>query len=56
MHDSGPLLPPKEGGPMADLISYVRCAKEYNDEFMTSVIANEKEQQQDQQSSKKPRT
>ena len=43
VHDSGPLLPPKEGGLMADMISFVTKAKEFNDTFMTNIIEKEKD-------------
>lgn len=42
MHDAGPLPPPKEGGPMADMISYVLKAKEASDEYLTEIIETEK--------------
>lgn len=42
MHDSGPLPPPKEGGPMADLISYIHAAKGACDEYLTAIIEKEK--------------
>jgi hypothetical protein len=50
MHDSGPLVPPKEGGYMAQLLSYVQAAKNLNDQYMTNIIDNnEKNQLQQQQ-------
>lgn len=42
MHDSGLLVEPREGGPIAQLIHTVMRAKEYNDTFLTTVIEAEK--------------
>ena len=38
MHDTGPLCPPKEGGPLSQLIAAIQQAKCYNDEFLTKII------------------
>jgi hypothetical protein len=43
MHDSGPLVPPIEGGPIANLIASVLQAKEHNDAYLTQIIEDEKE-------------
>jgi hypothetical protein len=43
MHDAGELPSPKEGGPMADMISYVLAAKAFNDEYLTKIIEEERE-------------
>ena len=42
MHDQGPLIPPREGGEMAQLIGCVQAAKQFNDEYLTQVIEDEK--------------
>lgn len=60
LHDHGPLIPPKEGGPMALLIGCVQAAKEYNDRFLTECIQqHEKNGEQsdagDSPDSKKPK-
>jgi hypothetical protein len=44
-HDDGPLPAPREGGPMAQLIACVQQAKKLNDEYLTSVIEKEGEEQ-----------
>ena len=44
MHDQGPLPPPREGGAMATLIACVQEAKNFNDEFLTKIIEEEKSQ------------
>jgi hypothetical protein len=41
MHDSGPLVPPKEGGPLAQLIAAIQQAKAYNDSYLTDLIEQE---------------
>ena len=41
MHDTGPLVPPKEGGPIAQLIAAIQQAKAYNDTFLTELIEEE---------------
>lgn len=52
MHDQGPLPEPRQGGSMAKLIACVQQAKATNDEFLTSVIENEKEEQHHHQGKK----
>lgn len=42
MHDAGELTRPKEGGPMADMISLVLAAKALNDEYITTIIEEER--------------
>lgn len=42
MHDQGELPPLKEGGDMAVLIGCVEKAREFNDEFLTAAIQEEK--------------
>ena len=42
IHDHGPLVPPREGGDMAQLIGCVQAAKQFNDEFLTKHIEEEK--------------
>jgi len=46
MHDQGPLLPLKEGGPIAFLIGCVGLAKDHNDNFLTKRIEEEKTNKQ----------
>jgi hypothetical protein len=41
MHDTGPLVPPKEGGPIAQLIAAIQQAKAYNDSYLTDMIEQE---------------
>lgn len=41
MHDTGPLVPPKEGGPIAQLIAAIQQAKAYNDSYLTDLIEQE---------------
>jgi hypothetical protein len=41
MHDTGELPPLREGGHMADMISYVLAAKSYNDEYLTALMNEE---------------
>jgi hypothetical protein len=41
MHDTGPLVPPKEGGPIAHLIAAIQQAKAYNDSYLTDMIEQE---------------
>lgn len=41
MHDTGPLVPPKEGGPIAQLIAAIQQAKAYNDSYLTDLIERE---------------
>lgn len=43
-HDSDVLPAPKEGGPMALLIGCVQEAKKVNDEYLTNVIENERDE------------
>jgi hypothetical protein len=38
MHDQGPLIPPREGGEMAQLIGCVQAAKQFNDEYLTRIL------------------
>ena len=42
-HDAGPLPPPRQGGPMEQLIACVQQAKATNDQYLTAVIQKEKE-------------
>jgi hypothetical protein len=42
MHDHGPLTAPREGGDIAQLIGCVQAAKDFNDEYLTQVIDEEK--------------
>jgi hypothetical protein len=42
MHDQGPLIPPREGGEMAQLLGCVQAAKQFNDEYLTSILEDEK--------------
>jgi hypothetical protein len=42
MHDQGPLPELKEGGPMTALLGCCIAAKEFNDEFLTQMIQEEK--------------
>jgi hypothetical protein len=44
MHDTGPLVPPKEGGPIAQLIAAIQDAKAYSDMYLTSLIDQEEQQ------------
>lgn len=46
IHDHGPLIPPKEGGPMAQLIGCVQAAKQFNDNYLTNIINEEKEKRE----------
>ena len=43
MHDHGPLPAPKEGGQFAQMIGLVSAAKKASDEYLTKLIAKEKE-------------
>ena len=61
MHDHGALMPPKEGGDMAQLIGCVHAAKQFSDEYLTQVIDDEKKkletiQDEETQQSKKAKT
>lgn len=47
-HDHGPLPPPKEGGPFAQLIGCVIEAKAFSDNYLTEVIQQEKTMSQGQ--------
>eukprot|EP00980_Cylindrotheca_fusiformis_P006502 scaffold1378_cov137-Cylindrotheca_fusiformis.AAC.15 len=39
LHDQGHLLPPKEHGSLCELLSCVKQAKEFNDDFLTSKLS-----------------
>lgn len=58
MHDTGPLVPPAEGGIVAKLIGAVHDAKKYNDAYLSNVIQTEKDRAADTPSDtpKKKRT
>ena len=43
MHDHGPLVPPREGGDIAQLIGCVQAAQTFNNDFMTQILQVEKE-------------
>ena len=43
LHDAASMPLPREGGPMAQLISCVQQAKAMNDEYLTKIIEQEKE-------------
>jgi len=45
MHDHGPLVPPVEGGDMAQLIGCVQAAQTFHNDYMTQVIQDEQKQQ-----------
>jgi hypothetical protein len=52
-HDHGPLPPPREGGPFAQLMECVIQAKAFSDNYLTEIIKQEKmmsSQDQDQSS------
>ena len=42
MHDHGPLPPLREGGPMAELMTCLQDAKNFNDQYLTDLIAARK--------------
>ena len=42
MHDHGPLVPPKEGGVYAQLLSCIESAKAVSDKLLTQIIGEEK--------------
>eukprot|EP00567_Pseudictyota_dubia_P006453 CAMPEP_0197441294 /NCGR_PEP_ID=MMETSP1175-20131217/7600_1 /TAXON_ID=1003142 /ORGANISM="Triceratium dubium, Strain CCMP147" /LENGTH=144 /DNA_ID=CAMNT_0042971549 /DNA_START=17 /DNA_END=451 /DNA_ORIENTATION=- len=41
VHDHGPMIPPREGGPFADLVGCAVAAKEASDSYLTGVIEAE---------------
>jgi hypothetical protein len=53
MHDTGPLICPKEEGIITQIIASIQQAKDYNDTFLTQIIENEQQQQQQQQQTEK---
>ena len=53
MHDHGPLVPPKEGGDMAQLLGCVQAAKQFNDDYLTQVLEEEKQQPQQEKAATK---
>lgn len=42
MHDHGPLVPPKEGGIFAQLLSCIDAAKSESDKLLTQIIEEER--------------
>ena len=42
MHDHGPMIPPLEGGAMAQLLGCVQDSKKHSDEYLTQIIQEEK--------------
>ena len=44
MHDHGPLVPPQEGGDMAQLLGCVQAAKRFSDDYLTQVMDDEQQQ------------
>jgi hypothetical protein len=55
MHDSGPLISPRESGHIACLIASVQEAKMFNDTYLTAVI-DEKKRDSSSPAVKKPKT
>jgi hypothetical protein len=44
-HDQGPLPPLKEGGPMAVLMSCLQEAKNFNDQYLTEAISEQRKKE-----------
>ena len=53
MHDHAPLIAPKEGGDMAQLLGCVQAAKKFSDDYLTQVIQDEKQAAKQQQQAAK---
>lgn len=47
-HDHGPLPPLKEGGPLAILLACTQSAKDFNDGYLTEVIAKQQKSEKEE--------